>query len=310
MWRIDGSSLQTASEQHNSEQGAALPDEAIVGALAAGASKQGAPLPPEPPEPDPLQGWLDSPAGRYVMSWEQARLDEAVADVFGLHALQCGGPLPDALRANRMPHRILASPPGAQPPRDGVSIVHVAQFDELPFDTGSLDLVVLPHGLEFTDAPHAVLREVDRVLRPEGRLIVTGFNPASLWGLRQAMPALVSRSLLPAQTRLIGLPRLRDWFKLLSFDIGSVQYGCFRPLVRTQSWLDRTRFMEAAGDRWWPICGAVYQVSAVKRVAGMRRVGRVRRRAVRGVVVAVPSAQCETGEARSEAVQRGRPPYM
>ena len=69
------------------------------------------------------------------------------------------------------------------------------------------------------------------------------------------------------------MPRLRDWMKLLSFEIDSGHYGCYAPPCRTQKWLDRMQFMERAGDRWWPICGAVYMVSAVKRVRGMRLVG-------------------------------------
>jgi len=264
------------------------------------------------PGGDPLQEWLQTPAGRYILQWEQARLDEAVADVFGFHALQCGGPLPDGLRSNRMPHRLAALTPGAQAPDGICSLVRVAQFDELPIDTGSLDLLVLPHVLEFSAAPHDVLREAERVLRPEGRLIVSGFNPASLWGIRQAAPAGLLRPLLPDPVRLIGLPRLRDWFTLLGLDIGSVQYGCFRPLVRNQTWLDRTRFMESAGDRWWPICGAAYLVSAIKRVPGMRRVSPVKRRAVRGTVVALPGAHCEPGtspERSALPVQREAPPY-
>ena len=52
--------------------------------------------------------WLQSPPGRYLLQWEQARVDQAVADLFGFHALQLGLPQLDALRANRMPHRWVA----------------------------------------------------------------------------------------------------------------------------------------------------------------------------------------------------------
>ena len=65
-----------------------------------------------------LSDWLKTPAGRYVLQWEQSHLDGAVADLFGFHALQLGLPELDALRANRMPHRWVASEspvPGTPP---------------------------------------------------------------------------------------------------------------------------------------------------------------------------------------------------
>ncbi len=239
------------------------------------------------------RAWLASPPGRYALAWEQQQFDTAVADVFGFHALQCGLPEIDALRANRMPHRIRACVPcEAQP--DGACQLCVEHLEELPVASGTLDLVVLPHVLEFALDPHQVLREVERVLRPEGRLILSGFNPVSLWGARHALGRTSRRRFLPAQARPIALPRLRDWLKLLSFEIDGGRYGCYRPPCRTQRGLDRSGFMEAAGDRWWPICGAVYFVEAVKRVAGMRLIGPAWRqaRAKRaGAVVAAPRTQ-------------------
>jgi SAM-dependent methyltransferase len=257
----------------------------------------GTPLQPPPAEPPPGPGaaewqrWLDSPPGRYVLDWQQSHLDAAVGDVFGFHAVQCGEPALDGLRANRMPHRVRAlrasDPlPGHPGPR-----VRVEHFEELPFDAQSIDLVVLPHVLEFALDPHQVLREVDRVLRPEGRLIVTGFNPVSLWGARQLVPRALARPVLPRAGPVIGVPRLRDWCKLLSFEMERARYGCWRPPCRTQQWLERTRFMERAGDRWWPICGAVYMVSAIKRVRGMRMVGPAWKRPAKGRAIAMPTAQ-------------------
>ncbi|MFN9102820.1 MAG: SAM-dependent methyltransferase, partial [Betaproteobacteria bacterium] len=56
-----------------------------------------------------LGSWLKSPPGEVLLAWEQQRMDEAVADVFGYHAVQLGLPALDALRNNRMPHRWVAS---------------------------------------------------------------------------------------------------------------------------------------------------------------------------------------------------------
>ncbi|MCO5099648.1 MAG: class I SAM-dependent methyltransferase [Burkholderiaceae bacterium] len=239
------------------------------------------------------RNWLASPPGRYVLAWQQARFDAAVSDLFGFHALQLGDAGFDALRDNRMPHRVHACRPEDLAEGAAAELL-IEHFEELPIASESLDLVVLPHVLEFAADPHQVLREVDRVLRPEGRVIVSGFNPVSLWGMRQWWTrALAAEVFVPRDGQFIALPRLRDWFKLLSFELDRGRYGCYRPPCRTQKWLDRTRFMEDAGDRWWPICGALYVVSAIKRVRAMRLVGPVRRAALpkRAVPVAIAASR-------------------
>ena len=60
--------------------------------------------------------WLTTPPGRYLLAWEQERLDHAVTDIFGFHALQLGLPEVDTLRNNRMPHRWIASDSLTLPP--------------------------------------------------------------------------------------------------------------------------------------------------------------------------------------------------
>jgi SAM-dependent methyltransferase len=244
-------------------------------------------------------GWLDSPPGRYLLAWEQQEYDRLVDDVFGFYAVQCGLARIDCLRGSRMSSRIhawtqddpWASDSWPAPGDSGISSVRVGNFGELPFGSQTLDLIVLPHVLEFAADPHEVLREVDRVLRPEGRVIVTGLNPVSLWGARQLLPRALLVPFLPREGHFIAPPRLRDWLKLLSFEPDRARYGCYRPPCRTDAWLDRTRFLEHAGDRWWPICGAVYALSAVKRVRSMRLVGPVRRRIVASAPAVVAGAR-------------------
>ncbi|MEO8523242.1 MAG: methyltransferase domain-containing protein [Caldimonas sp.] len=245
-----------------------------------------------------LPQWLKTPAGEYLLAWEQRHLDQAVVDLFGYHALQLGLPELDALRANRMPHRWLAieSPPSKIEARTGgvddepevvaerTAITLHCHFDALPFDSSSLDLVVLPHSLELARDPHLTLREVERVLVPEGRVIILGFNPASLWGARQRLGRMrrglglgTERDLfLPRAGEFIGYRRLRDWLRLLSFEVESGRFGCYIPPVTSAKWLARFNWMESAGDRWWPPFGALYYIVAVKRVRGMRLVGLVR----------------------------------
>ena len=269
-----------------------------------------------------LADWLETPAGCYVLQWEQTHLDLAVADLFGFHAVQLGLPELDALRANRMPHRWVATetplhraaapaqtvavgeaevastgdaevasaaevncvPPLPTSPAPRTAVALYCDFDALPFDTASLDLLVLPHALELARDPHLALREVERVLVPEGRVVIVGFNPSSLWGLRQWLGRLRRRFsanparglFLPAEGEFLGYRRLRDWLRLLSFEVEAGRFGCYRPPLGAQKWLARFAWADRVGERWWPVFGAVYFVVAVKRVRGLRLVGLAR----------------------------------
>ena len=134
---------------------------------------------------------------------------------------------------------------------------------------------MLPHTLELSIDPHAALREVERVLVPEGRVVISGLNPTSLWGLRQRRARLYQRLgrgtlYLPDVGEFIGYRRLRDWLRLLNFEVESARFGCYRPAVRSAQWLERFGWMDPLGEKWWPILGAAYFLVAVKRVHGMR----------------------------------------
>jgi SAM-dependent methyltransferase len=253
-----------------------------------------------------LSEWLQTPAGAYLLAWEQKNIDLAVADVFGFHAVQLGMPQLLALRANRMPDRWLALDGSddalttSEAPTNAGTTNAVAihcDFDALPFDSVSLDLVVLPHALELARDPHLALREVERVLRPEGRVVILGFNPSSMWGVRQRLSHLGERFaagrgpelILPRAGEFLGPRRLRDWLHLLSFEVENGRFGCYRPPFRSEKWLGRFEWIEHAGERWWPRFGAVYSLTAVKRVRGMRLVGLVRKQRQRANAVASPA---------------------
>ena len=274
-----------------------------------------------------LHDWLQTDAGRYLLTWEQGQLDALVADMFGFHALQLGMPPLQGLAHNRMPHRWLAvqepqelwpqqaqgmpagtldapgdggdaTPAGhmdvskaAQPHGDGAPMqgaglrsALVTDFSALPFPAASLDLVLMPHSLEASPDAHATLREVERVLVPQGRVVICGFNPVGLWALRQARSRLwesltggrwPGQGYVPQAGEYIGYWRLRDWLRLLDFEVEVVRFGCYVPAVSRPTWLQRFAWMERLGPRWWPIFGSSYLVVAVKRVRGVRMLGSV-----------------------------------
>lgn len=222
-----------------------------------------------------FNAWLDTPQGQYVLNWEQARYDHLVADIFGFNAVQLGLPQHDFLRTNRMPFRLrcvteqalLPAGVGGGEADVGARLLIDPHF--LPFANASIDLVILPHLLEFHASPHPILREVERVLVPEGSVIVTGFNPFSLWGLRHRCTAAATAR-APWHGRYLSVLRLRDWFTLLGLESHQGGFGCYAPPFSQQNRLERWRFIELAGNRWWPYGGALYIMQAIKRVHGMR----------------------------------------
>jgi SAM-dependent methyltransferase len=237
-----------------------------------------------------LQSWLATPPGQALQRWEQTQLDAAVADVFGYHALQLGMPQINALQANRMPHQWRTD----RELSEGVQLY--CDFEALPFPEASLDLVAMPHSLELSIDAHASLREAARVLVPEGRVVITGFNPSSLWGLKQRREHLYQRFgmgtlYLPEAGEFLGYWRLRDWLRLLGFEVESSNFGLWHPAVRSEQWLSRTEWMNRLGARYWPIFGAAYCVVAVKRVRGMRLMGASWKRQLQRAGSPVPVAQ-------------------
>jgi SAM-dependent methyltransferase len=211
------------------------------------------------PNPNGVAEWIRSPLGQHLLEREQRYFDDVVADIFGYNAFQLGMPELDLLRASRIPFRCRVGTHGAVDVR--------TDFRDLPMASNSADLVLLPHVLEFAEHPHQILREVARVLMPEGEVVLSGFNPFSLWGFRRGFHRGQD---YPWRGRFITLMRVKDWLALLGFEIVGGQMACYAPPSRQQKWLERFRFMESAGNRWWPIGGGVYFLQAVKKVRGVR----------------------------------------
>jgi SAM-dependent methyltransferase len=210
-------------------------------------------------EPESLQAWFDSPLGRALLEQEHEAMAAALECVFGVQCLQVGqwGPPGTFLDLARTQRRALLAADAGQPG----SIR--AQPDGLPIQADSIDALLLPHTLELEPGPHEVLREAQRVLRPEGCLVVLGFEPLGSWAIRGY---LRRGGFPPGVARALSERRLADWLKLLGFDADPAQRFLFAlPYYRAQSgrmrrWADRVG--RALGSR---LSGA-YVLTARKRV--------------------------------------------
>jgi SAM-dependent methyltransferase len=251
------------------------------------------------PEPSAVDGdstpvafddWLASACGRYVAAKEQAIFDRVLPDLFGYYALQLGASSLPLLQASRIGNCwTLAWNTAAD---------LFAEPDQLPFADNQFDVIVMPHVLEFQALPHETLREVFRVLRPEGRLLLTGFNPYSFYGCKRFFGR--DRSGIWGG-EFIALSRVKDWLTLLGFDLVDGQLDCYNvPAAREKS-LQRLEWLARAGDRWWPFAGGVYFLHAVKRVAGVRLIKPDWAKAPRRAAAAVRSREQPTAQRQTSA---------
>jgi SAM-dependent methyltransferase len=203
--------------------------------------------------------WLETPLARSVIEVERELLREALADVFGFELLQVGawgrgGELAAAARTQN--RRWLA------PDASGPGAVR-ASYDALPVASGSVEAVLLPHTLEYAPSPHELLREVDRVLRGEGQLLVLGFSPLGPWGLRHR---LSHGRFPPPAERLLGEGRLRDWLNLLGFEVAGARRYLFAPPWSRALRGDRSGWLERRGAVIAPPLAGAYLLRACKRV--------------------------------------------
>ncbi len=218
--------------------------------------------------------WLRSQRGRRLLALEERELRRVLPDLFGRHILQIGnwGRGQRLLSSADMLHRAVLGTVGDL---DAQSLV---EPERLPVLSQSVDAVLLPHTLEFSQLPHNVLRETSRVLTDRGRLLILGFNPWSVWGLRQRL-GLRYRA-FPPGARLFSPARLCDWLELLDFEVMLMRrFGVGFPwgaprTVGEQAGLHSllNPFMEG------------YLIMAKKRVIPMTLAGRLPRAQVRTLV--------------------------
>ena len=92
-----------------------------------------------------------------------------------------------------------------------------AEASRLPLQSDSVDMIILPHILEFDECRLLTMREVERVLKPEGKLVVVNFNP---WSVRVRYEYFWERKKTDAwHGHFISRTRVIDWLKLLNFEV-------------------------------------------------------------------------------------------
>jgi len=207
------------------------------------------------------QEWLQTPLGEALLQREVRVVEEALDGIFGEQCLQLGmwGDSRTFVRFTRTQQCSVI----AESAEGGPSAV--GELHRLPVESDSIDAILLPHTLDFSDRPHEILREVDRVLRADGHIVILGFKPAGLWGLRRLIPGA---GMPPGADHLISDRRMRDWLKLLDMRVlGSLRYFFRWPLPRRK--VSTSQKWEQRGQTLWPELAACYMLTAQKRVSTM-----------------------------------------
>jgi len=208
-----------------------------------------------------VQTWLDTPLGTYLLSQEQLLFDQIVADIFGFNALQLGFLQADLLRNSRIPFALKSSETEGN---------LLCETQQLPIASNTMDLVLLPHTLDFSVNPQQTLREIERILMPEGHVLIAGFNPLSAWGLRRFVSKQCSSSSALWHAHFLSALRIKDWLNLLGFEIVGTHMACHQLPVQSATWMQRFDGLDTLASRCWPMLGGVYCILAKKRVLGMR----------------------------------------
>ncbi len=240
-------------------------------------------LPDKAQAADQARQWLRTPLGQALISQEARIVEEAFDGLFGEQCLQLGswGERSTFLRFARTQRAAIIDDriPGSG--EDGA--VAVGQLHRLPVASDSVDVVLLPHTLDYSDErSHAILREADRVLTPHGHLVILGFKPGGLWGLRRLVPGA---ELPPGAGAPISDRQLSDWLQLLDMRIQGITRYFFRwPLPGNKA--SSSPAWEARGRRFWPELAACYMLTAQKRVVTltpMKKPWRSRPKVVGGI---------------------------
>jgi SAM-dependent methyltransferase len=222
-----------------------------------------------------LATWFQTPLGATLLQKEARLLVQGVRRFHGDSMLWLGPiPMPGVeLDRCMVRHRLYGAMPGfhGRPGDASTSGTYIGNIEALPFSSGSLDAVVMHHALDCCSDPRAAMREVCKVLRPGGRLLICGFNPISLWGVRRLTARLFDDAF--SDVRFVNPWRLLDWMAVLGIEADEgMQYLMYRPPLDIGSF-DRKLWvrMRNALERARIPLGGVYYVLGRKSAVGMTR---------------------------------------
>lgn len=205
--------------------------------------------------------WLHQFLGETLIKTEREFLAKRFAERYGRYTLLLGVPhqhsMLDPLAINK---HVVLSPLINK----NTNITYIeGSYKELAIASGSVDFVVIPHTLEFVDNPVQLLNEACRVVKPEGDIVIFGFNPYSLWGLAKWW---FNHKTIPWSGNFIPSAKIKNWLMLADFELVRQDMLMFRPPLRRSSLMQKFAFWEWIGVKSHAFFGGVYVITAKAKV--------------------------------------------
>ena len=212
-----------------------------------------------------LHEWYKTPWGKALKGIELKYLVEIISCFYGYYLLQLGCPGDrEWLQNSKINHQFCIEPSGELPDL-GQSVQ--GNYDQLPFESHSIDLVVLPHVLEFVEKPHAVLEEACRVLIPEGYIVLTCFNRFSLLGITKLL-SISKRKQFPWTGQFYSVSMIRKHLHSLGCVVMEVESCYYRPAINNKKCLQQLKFLDKCYSFLRGKFGGTLIITAKKRVVG------------------------------------------
>jgi SAM-dependent methyltransferase len=219
-----------------------------------------------------LAAFYDSPLGQVTRRLIQRQLRAVWPNLRGARLLGFGFAVPYLRSCALEAERVIAVTPENHGPACWPvdrSLSAVAEEDALPFPDATFDRVLMVHGLETAEATRPLMRQIWRVMAPDGRLMIVVPNRTSLW-------AQVDRSPF-AQGRPFSRSQLNRLLRESMFAAERWDNALLLPPLKSRR-LVRSGFgWERTGRTFWPRLAGVHMVEASKSMYAVAPPAKVKR---------------------------------
>ena len=206
----------------------------------------------------PVKNWDELLNGERLHKQTQTQIEKYLPRCFGYHLLKLGH-LSCSLDTTLSPitHHVNCA-------ANENNIDLQADLQQLPLQDASIDLCIVAHEINYSNDPHQLLREIDRVLTLDGTLMLSAYNPISMFGFRSLFKPKNIKN-----TRLFFPNRVVDWLSVLGFEITQEQHFNFLPLEGNCL---ISNYVEKLGQQYAPSFCSAYFIVAKKQSAKMTHI--------------------------------------
>lgn len=204
--------------------------------------------------------WSQTNLGKYIIERESEQINEQINRVPGVNILQLGSMRgTEWLNLNRKCRSYVLD----MPERCGDDCTIFGSYASLPLQQESMDVVILRHTLEATKNPQEVLHEAERILSPDGYIVISGFNPYSLFGIMRFSEKYAISGAWEGKSISIG--RIKDWFAVLGLDLTVEKQVKLSHKVIKKEYGRHFEFLGELADYSLSVKSGVYVLMARKR---------------------------------------------